>query len=408
MTDSTFAARLDRVGLPHQIAWGFAGLFFFILGTSIEQSWFSTYLIHQGFGAGFASTVFTCYGLVVTIAACMSGVGTRLLGVRGMMWLGTGVSVAATVPLLWWALPTHSAWGLLVLYALRGAAYPLFAYSFLVWVNYRAQKATLGQAVSWFWIFFALGFVIVGPLLANALIPLIGEVNVIWAGLLGVGLGAVLALVVNRDRLPVHGPATNLFAVLWHQLRTIATSWRVAVGVLVKGTNDIGKFGFVIVVPVYLAQFGFSLSEWLIAWSVANAVNIPLDYLFGWIGDRIGWRKTVVAFAGTFCSLGAFGLLLLPPLLGHNALALYLPFLAYAIGMAGFCPLSAIIPSLLPSDLETGVTALNLGSGLSNLLGPAIVSLFIGISSQAVLVVIGLVFAAASLMATVLKLPGEA
>ncbi|WP_225047710.1 MFS transporter [Lacticaseibacillus kribbianus] len=408
MTTSTFQARLDRIGLPHQIVWGFVGLFFFILGTSIEQSWFSTYLIHQGFAASFVSTVFTCYGLVVTVAACLSGVGTRMLGVRGMMWLGTATSLAATVPLLLWALPAHSAWGLLVLYALRGAAYPLFAYSFLVWVNYRAAKATLGQAVSWFWIFFALGFVIVGPLVANALMPRIGEVNVIWSGLLFVLLGAALALLINRDRLAKNAPDTNLLEVLWQQLRTIAGNWRLGVGVLVKGTNDIGKFGFVIVVPVYLAHYGFSLSEWLIAWSVANAVNIPLDYLFGWIGDRIGWRKTVVAFSGTFCALSAFSLLLLPPLLGHNQLALYLPLLAYAVGMAGFCPLSAIIPSLLPHDLETGVTALNLGSGLSNLLGPAIVSLFIGISAQAVLLVIGVVFAAASVAATVLKLPGEA
>lgn len=49
----------------------------------------------------------------------------------------------------------------------------------------------------------------------------------------------------------------------------------------------------------------------------------------------------------------------------------------YTIGLGGFVPLSAIIPNLVPENKGAAISALNLGSGLSNFLGPLIVSIFI-------------------------------
>lgn len=51
---------------------------------------------------------------------------------------------------------------ILICYALRGFGYPLFAYSFLVWVSYRTPQEMLSKAVGWFWFVFQLGLSVIG------------------------------------------------------------------------------------------------------------------------------------------------------------------------------------------------------------------------------------------------------
>jgi hypothetical protein len=54
------------------------------------------------------------------------------------------------------ALPSENLAIMYPAYALRGLGYPLFAYSFLVWISYRSEQRTLGAAVGWFWLVFTI------------------------------------------------------------------------------------------------------------------------------------------------------------------------------------------------------------------------------------------------------------
>ncbi|VFS77343.1 Alpha-ketoglutarate permease [Kluyvera cryocrescens] len=73
------------------------------------------------------------------------------------MWLATVLYFIGSVPFIFVALPEGNYPMMMVSYAVRGMAYPLFAYSFLVWINQRCEARILGRAVSWFWIAFGVG-----------------------------------------------------------------------------------------------------------------------------------------------------------------------------------------------------------------------------------------------------------
>ncbi|MDN8756746.1 MFS transporter, partial [Staphylococcus aureus] len=84
----------------------------------------------------------------------------------------------------------------------RGFGYPLFAYSFLVWISYRAEQKQLGSAVGWFWFVFTGGLNVLGAVYSIFAIEVLGHINTLWSSLFWVLLGGVLALFVNRDTLP--------------------------------------------------------------------------------------------------------------------------------------------------------------------------------------------------------------
>jgi len=47
----------------------------------------------------------------------------------------------------------------------------------------------------------------------------------------------------------------------------------------------------------------------------------------------------------------------------------------FSIGVAAYAPLSALLPAMVPDNKVEAVSILNLGSGLSNFVGPLLVTL---------------------------------
>jgi MFS family permease len=62
----------------------------------------------------------------------------------------------------------------LLSYFLRGFGYPLFAFSFLVWINSVVPSKRNGAAVGWFYVMFTGGLPTFGSLYAVILIPAFG------------------------------------------------------------------------------------------------------------------------------------------------------------------------------------------------------------------------------------------
>ncbi len=77
--------------------------------------------------------------------------------------------------------------------------------------------------------------------------------------------------------------------------------------------------------------------------------------------------------------------------------------------LAGYVPLSALVPSLVKKDKGAAMAILNLGAGLPVFVGPAIVGLFIGVAGEAgVIWILAVLYAISALLTRFITLPDNA
>ncbi|MCF3109263.1 MFS transporter [Niabella sp. CC-SYL272] len=149
---------IGKIGLPPNLVWGYLGILIFMMGDGVEQGWLSPYLIHdRGLTIEQSATLFSVYGLTVAISSFLSGILAEGMGVRKAMWVGFLLFVAGTFGFVGLGLKNQDFSIMLLTYAIRGFGYPLFAYTFLVWITYRTPQNKLGTAVGWFWFVFTGG-----------------------------------------------------------------------------------------------------------------------------------------------------------------------------------------------------------------------------------------------------------
>lgn len=373
---------IDRVGIHPPLAWGYVGLLLFMIGDGVEAGYLSKYLVDRGIaGPEEVALAFTAYGVAVAVAAWLSGALSDLWGPRRVMALGLGVWVLFEVAFLTAGLAPGNYPLVLVTYSLRGLGYPLFAYGFLVWITVATPRHRLGTAVGWFWFALTGGLLTLGPLLASDLVERVGPFETLWASLGLVALGGAVALLgvrepTGRKRLAPAGE---------HPVRTLVSSvsiaWRepkTAVGCVVRVINTAPQNGFMVFLPFYFTQtIGFSLPEWLRLLSYMFLSNIVWNLLFGVIGDRLGWRRTVALCGGVGSAATTLLLYFVPATFGSNYPLAVLAAALYGATLAGYVPLSALMPSLAPANKGAAMSLLNLGAGASNWVGPAVVALFL-------------------------------
>src|SRR5206468_2293017 len=83
--------------------------------------------------------------------------------------------------------------------------------------------------------------------------------------------------------------------------------------------NTAPQFGFFVFLPVYFQSVvGFSEAQWLELLSAMFLSNIVWNLLFGVIGDRLGWQRTVALCGGIGSALTTLLLYHTPTLLGPN------------------------------------------------------------------------------------------
>ncbi|GCF94625.1 MFS transporter [Enterococcus florum] len=397
----------NKLGIPTGLFYGYVGLVFFMLGAGIETSWFSAYLASAGYKVQLISMVFSLYGLFVAVFSWLTSFLSTLFSIRRVMLTGlivyclsTGLLISALIfeffPLIAGA------------YMLRGAAYPLFAYAFLMLITLKTELKSLGKATSWFWFSFNLGMTILSPLIASSLLQVATPITILLLGIVIVLVGGSIALKTNDDSQPPAVGKKSLPSQIAEGITILFECPRLALGLLVKAINNIGQFGFVIMMPIFLIQYGYTLTQWGSIWALTYVVNSIAGLAFGWIGDRYGWRKTVCYFSGTITALSC---LLIGAAIFYfpgNTFLLALSFIGFSIGIAAFGPLSALIPAMVPDKKATALSVLNLGSGLSNFFGPVLITiLFQKFGGFVVLGVFAGLYLLASGLAVFLKTPAE-
>lgn len=397
----------NRIGIPASLFYGYIGLVFFMIGAGIETSWFSAFLVSSGYEIQLVSVIFSLYGLFVAIFSWLTSFFVNIFSVRKVMIAGLIIYLVSAVILIagiyFELLPVIA-----VAYTLRGASYPLFAYAFLIWITLRSEFKNLGKATSWFWFSFNLGLTIISPLLASLLLKFSNSINILAVGMVMALLGSFLSLKVNRDHLPTFNNNKSILYEIQEGIMILFEYPRLAIGLVVKAINNIGQFGFVIMMPIFLVNHGYSLSQWGIIWATTYVVNSFAGILFGNLGDYYGWRKIVCYFSGTLTALSCFLIGSVVFYFPGNFFLLMLAFIVFSFGIAAFGPLSALIPAMALEKKTTALSVLNLGSGLSNFLGPVLVTvLFQKFDGFFVLAVFAVLYLLASILAIFLKTPEE-
>jgi polyol permease family len=376
---------LDRIGIYPPFVWGYVGLLFFMIGDGVEAGYLPKYLVDRGISSGEdAALILTIYGITSAIAAWLSGAFSDLWGPRQVMAVGLCIWVIFEVGFLLLGISPGSYWMTMFMYAMRGFGYPLFAYGFLVWLSVATPQHRLGTAMGWFWFALTGGLLTLGPLFARFAIPLIGEEQgpyiTLWLSLVLVVVGGAIALIglqepIGKRRLAPPGahPLRTLFLsipIAWQHPKT-------AIGCLVRIINTAPQSGFLALFPIYLVQtIGFTRDQWLEILSFMFLSNVIWNLLFGFLGEKLGWRQTVAICGGVGSAITTLLLYYIPVKFGANYPLTVLAAMLYGATLAGYVPLSALMPSLVPKNKGAAMSLLNLGAGLSNGVGPAIVFLF--------------------------------
>lgn len=266
------------------------------------------------------------------------------------------------------------------MYAIRGFGYPLFAYSFLVWITYSSEQQKLGRAVGWFWFVFTGGLNVFGAYYSSWAITHLGYLNTLWSSIFWVMLGAFFALIMNRDKFQPKskGETKSKAEELAKGLTIVKEEPKVLLGGIVRIINTTAQFAFPVFLPTYMASHGFSTTEWLQIWGTIFTANIAFNLIFGFVGDHFGWRNTVMWFGGIGCALTTLLFYYSPVLFGGSFWLVMFSGVLWGALLAGYVPLSALVPSLVKEDKGAAMAILNLGAGLAVFVGPLIVGLFIG------------------------------
>lgn len=373
-----------KVGIPPTLAWGYLGVLIFMLGDGIEQGWLSPFLVDNGFTVQEAASLLSVYGVTVAIAAWFSGVLVDMFGPKRTMTLGLILYLTGTICFITLGLSTMNLVIMFPTYALRGFGYPLFAYSFLVWISYSSPKEKLGTAVGWFWFAFSGGLFVMGAFSSSFLIPALGHINTLWTSVVWALIGAFFALIVNKDKIEktrlesVPAGNNDKLKELLKGITIMKKEPKVAIGGIVRVINSLVTFAFPVFIPIYMFEQGYSTTEWLQIWGTLFTSNIIFNLIFGYVGDKVGWKNTIMWFGGVGTGLTLLAMYYMPLILPGNESALLISSILLGAFLAGYVPLSALVPSLVKNEKGAAMSILNLGAGLPTFVGPALVGVLIG------------------------------
>ncbi|PHI95266.1 alpha-ketoglutarate transporter [Parasaccharibacter apium] len=376
---NTKTSFVEKIGIPKALFWAFVGQLLFMVGDGVEAGYLDTFMLHTGHPQSFVNELFTCYGITVMLAAWFAGPLSDLMGPKKVMWIGLILWAVLEVGFLICGLtPNNSTW-ILTFYTLRGFAYPLFAYGFLVWIAAATPSTMLGAAAGWFWFSFSAGLPTLGSQFARFAIPAIGEINTFWCSLGLVVIGGLLALLFTHEPtgtkrlLPADVSPKKAFlgsiSIIWREPKTLIAG-------IVRTVDTSSEYAFLAIMPgFFVDHLGFTLGQWLNLLSLIFLSNIIVNLISGMVADKIGYRFVVAVFGGIggFITIPLF--YYIPLWYPGNFAAAAAVGILYGASIAAFVPLSGLMPQICPREKAAALSILGLGAGASTWVGPAIVSL---------------------------------
>jgi polyol permease family len=407
------------LGIPRNLLLRYLAIIVFMVGDGLESGWLSPYIMKLGFTEQQAALIFTMYGVTLAIASWFSGTLAGIWGPRRTMLTGFVIWIVFDIGFITLGVMPHNYPFMMLMYSLRGLGYPLFAYGFLVWITYVTPANRLGTAVGWFWFFFVGGLLVLGPYYSSFTLPRIGSIATLWTALAWVVVGGILGVALTQGRptrvakiseTTVDNKKNVTRVSLLRDASIVIHNPKIAIGGIVRIIDSTSSCGLLVSFPIYFTSrsVGFTLTQWLQLLGAMFLSNGIWNLLWGILGDRLGWRNTVLWFGGVGCALSLLLVYYVPTLLGPNYLFTLGAMICYGIMLAAYTPLSALMPSMAPENKGGAMAILNLGAGLAWFVGPALVAIF-----EPSIQIVGLIWLFAilhvigAIMTHFLKLPEE-
>ena len=373
-------------GMPRRLLFGYLALAIFMTGDGFELTFLSRFLVENGFTPTQAGLVFTVYGLVVAISAWTTGVLAEVVGAKRLMVLGGVLWMVLHV--LFLTVGLESVLGTILIYALRGVAYPLFMYSFVVLIAQSVHPSRLASAMGWFWASFSLGIGVMGAYVPSLLVPVIGEYATLWMSLPFVAAGTLMcAFLVPGAPLEtdlsqkLHGAERT--RELLRGVTILVENRQIALSVVIRVLCNLTLYAFPMMMPLYLTtgEIGgmawFTLPEWMMLWAIMNTITIGANIVWGRLGDRYGWMRQMRWFGFGGMALAVLAFAYVPVWFGPSFPAMVGAAVLFALSVTAFVPMGAIFPALAPEHRGAAISAHNLASGLTTFLGPGIATLLL-------------------------------
>jgi MFS family permease len=238
-----------------------------------------------------------------------------------------------------------------------------------------------------------------------------GHYGTLWLALGILTLGGLICVFGVRERTGYQRLAPPGVKPVQSLVSSVSIAWqkpRVGLGMLARVINTAPEFGMLVFFPtIFSDRIGFGEDKWLLLVSVIYGTNIFFNLIFGVASDRIGWRTTIFWFGAIGCAISLLLLYFVPVAMGagYYWLALIVGAL-YGATLAGFVPISALVPSLAPEKKGGAMALLNLGAGAAAFVGPAIVSVFLpAVGAAGVVAIFSALYLVAAVLVRFLKLP---
>ncbi|MDW8847783.1 MFS transporter [Erwinia sp. MMLR14_017] len=381
-TSPAASSLLVRLGIPPALAWGYIAVLLFMIGDGVESNYLAPYLSHNGFTLDIAATVIAFYGITVTLGSWLAGSLSTLIGPRKVMLLGGTIWIVFEILFLAFALPAQSFVGIALTYGVRGVAYPMFAYAFLVWIQSAAPTEMRGSATGWFWLAFTGGLPTLGSLVAIFSIRAIGEYGTFWLSLVLVVLGMAIMLLAVKERsgysslLDDQQRSQGTWRTLMGGIDILWREPRIAAAAVVRIINTTPYFGFFIFLPGFFTErIGFSQTEYLSLITIMGLVGMSFNPIVGKISDRIGWRKVLTFFGGLGSGIAMLLMYFVPQWSGGSFILSVICACLYGITLCGYVPAAALFSSLCATkDKGNAMAIYCFAAGLSTFFGPALYS----------------------------------
>ncbi|HCR0856789.1 TPA: MFS transporter, partial [Enterobacter hormaechei] len=238
------------LGLPLNLLWGYLAIAVFMTGDGFELAFLSHYIKSLGFTPAEASFAFTLYGLAAALSAWISGVVAEIITPQKTMLIGFVLWCVFHVLFLVFGLGQANYALILLFYGIRGLAYPLFLYAFIVVIIHNVRSDKSSSALGWYWAVYSVGIGVAGSYIPSFTIPHIGEMGTLWLALAFCLAGGVIAMVSLRSvKTPTHMhnlSTREKFAELGRAATLLYTNRSILLSSMVRIINTLSLFGFAV------------------------------------------------------------------------------------------------------------------------------------------------------------------
>lgn len=363
-------------GFPLSLFWGYISIAVFMTGDGFELAFLSHYIKSLGFTSSEASLAFTVYGLAAALSAWISGVLAEIITPQRTMMIGFCLWCVFHILFILFGLELKSFPLILLFYGIRGFAYPLFLYSFIVLIVHNVKKENSSSALGWYWAVYSIGIGVAGSYIPSFTIPHIGEIGTLWLALVFCVSGGIIAMLSLRNIPFLYADSRKRegnFKELSRAATLIYTNKNIFYSSIVRIINTLSLFGFAVIMPMFfIDRLGFTTSEWLQVWAAFFLTTIFSNIFWGIAAERLGWMKVIKWYGCIGMAISSLSFYYIPLYFGHDFIMALIPAISLGVFVAAFVPMAAVFPALEPEHKGAAISVYNLSAGLSNFLAPAI------------------------------------